>query len=102
MNSAFSHWAKWANRHALADLGYPGVYALAISQADLSTTTFSWRPEIIYVGMTNSKGGLKARLQQFDNTIKGKEGHGGGARVRFKHSGYHELASRLFVSVCPY
>jgi hypothetical protein len=52
--------------------------------------------------MTNAKGGLKSRLQQFDNTIKGKEGHGGAQRVRFKYASYKKLAPRLFVSVSPY
>ena len=42
---------------------------------------FDWIKEIIYIGMTNSKGGLKNRLQQFDNTIAGKTGHGGAQRV---------------------
>ncbi|MDQ1273059.1 MAG: hypothetical protein QG591_1689 [Planctomycetota bacterium] len=102
MKRAFSDWTKWTDRAALADLGYPGVYALAISPAELSAMPFSWRLEIVYVGMTNAKGGLKSRLQQFDNTIKGGDGHGGGHRVRFKHSDYHELTSHLFVSVCPW
>ena len=52
--------------------------------------------------MTNAKGGLRSRLQQFDNTIKGGDGHGGGHRVRFKHSDYRGLTSHLFVSVCPW
>jgi hypothetical protein len=102
MNKVFSDWAKWANRKALADLACPGVYALAISPTEISATAFSWRQEIVYVGMTNSKGGLKSRLQQFDDTIKGREGHGGGCRVRFKHPDYQKLASHLYVSVCPY
>ena len=87
MKRAFSDWTKWTDRAALADLGYPGVYALAISPAELSALPFSWRLEIVYVGMTNAKGG---------------DGHGGGHRVRFKHSDYHELTSHLFVSVCPW
>jgi hypothetical protein len=51
--------------------------------------------------MTNSKGGLKSRLQQFDNTIKGKDGHGGAHRVRFKHPKYDNLLKQLYVSVSP-
>ena len=51
--------------------------------------------------MTNAKGGLKARLQQFDNTICGGIGHGGGHRVRFKYPEYAKLIPRLYVSVCP-
>jgi hypothetical protein len=51
--------------------------------------------------MTNSGGGLKARLTQFDNTIAGREGHGGGERVRYEYRDYNELTKKLFVSVCP-
>ena len=102
MDTGFSDWRRWANREALAGLGNPGVYALALSPAELAATPFSWRREIIYVGMSNAKGGLKARLQQFENTIKGGEGHGGARRVRFKHPDYRVLTSQLFVSVCPW
>jgi hypothetical protein len=49
--------------------------------------------------MTISKSGLESRLQQFDNTINGKEGHGGAVRVRFKHQDYNMLVSKLFVSI---
>jgi hypothetical protein len=102
MKNGFSNWAKWCNRSALRQLQSPGVYAIVLSDSDISGTAFSWRPEVIYVGMTNAKGGLKSRLQQFDNTIKGGDGHGGGHRVRFKHPDYGPLVSRLYVSVCPY
>ncbi len=49
--------------------------------------------------MTNSKNGLKNRLKQFDDGIRGKKGHGGAARVRHKHKNYKEMAPKLFVSV---
>jgi hypothetical protein len=99
MAKAFSNWCSWARRATLANIGCPGVYALAKSQTDISETRFSLRPEIIYFGATNSMGGLKSRLQQFENTIKGKRGHGGAARVRFKHSDYPTLSSQLYVAV---
>jgi hypothetical protein len=99
MAKEFSVWESWPKRAALPDLAYPGVYALAISSTDISGTSFSWLKEIFYIGMTNSKGGLKSRLQQFDNTINGGYGHGGGQRVRFKHANYARLKSRLYVSV---
>jgi hypothetical protein len=102
MKKAFSHWESWAKRAALADLNFPGVYALAISGTDIAATPFLWRPEIIYIGMTNAKGGLMSRLQQFDYTVKGGEGHGGGHLVRFRHSNYAKLNSQLYVSVCPW
>jgi hypothetical protein len=102
MDRVFSDWRRWADRKMLTDLGYPGVYALALSSTELAAAPFSWRREIIYAGMTNAKGGLKARLQQFENTIKGGEGHSGARRVRFKHPDYRVLTSQLFVSVCPW
>jgi hypothetical protein len=102
MTKAFSDWESWTNRVALADLAHPGVYALAISSAAISGTAFSWRPEVVYIGMTNSKGGLKSQIQQFDNTIKGGYGHGGAFRVLFKHADYATLKSKLYVSVCSW
>ena len=100
MNKTFVDWTKWNERDVLRQLQYPGVYAIALSEQDISATPFSWCEEIFYIGMTNAKGGLKSRLRQFDNTIKGGNGHGGGHRVRFKHPDYHNLARRLYVSVC--
>jgi hypothetical protein len=97
----FSHWSRWKDRHSLQDIGYPGVYALAVSSTDLYDTEFDWNKEIMYFGMTNSGGGLKSRLSQFDNTIKGKEGHGGGERFRFEYRNYEQLVKKLFVSVYP-
>ena len=102
MNKKFTKWARWAGRSDLSCLEYPGVYALTISSIDISETPFSWIPEIVYVGMTNAKSGLKSRLRQFDNTIKGKNGHGGGHRVRFKHPDYEKLTANMYVSVCPF
>ena len=102
MKNGFSDWARWSKRNGLDRLQYPGVYAIALSDADIAGTAFSWQPEVIYVGMTNAKGGLKSRLQQFDNTIKGGDGHGGGHRVRFKYPDYATLSPRLYVSFHPH
>lgn len=99
--AVFSHWESWSNRATLAGLTFPGVYALALSAVNMAGAEFNWIADIIYVGMTNVKGGLRSRLQQFDNTVKGGDGHGGGHRVRFKHSDYDKLVSQLYVSVCP-
>ena len=72
-----------------------------MSNKDISNAPFDWIEEIVYFGMTNSVGGLKLRLKQFDNTVSGKEGHGGGERVRYKYGNYTELIKRLSVSVSP-
>ena len=102
MKKDFSKWVRWADRSTLDDLSYPGIYALAVSVKDISNESFEWRKEIVYIGMTNSIGGLKSRLNQFDNTIKGKEGHGGARRFRYKFSEYSALTKRLFVSIKPF
>lgn len=99
MENNFSNWILWNNRNSLSGLNYPGVYCLAISEVDLSGKEFSWLSEIVYVGMTNSKAGLKGRLKQFDNTIIGKTGHGGADRFRFEHPNYNELIKKLYVAV---
>ncbi len=51
--------------------------------------------------MTNSGGGLKSRLKQFDNTIIGKRGHGGAKRFLYEYKKHKDFAQKLFVSVCP-
>ena len=52
--------------------------------------------------MTNSRTGLTGRLQQFDNTINGKSGHGGAARFRYKHTRYQTLVEKLYVAVSDF
>lgn len=102
MASKFTNWMRWKDRAEFAGLEFPGVYAIAISKGDLSGTAFSWKSCIAYVGMTNSKGGLKSRLYQFDVTIKGGRGHGGAHRFRFKHPQYDSLVRDLYVAVKPF
>jgi len=97
----FSVWFPWTSRNEIPGVKNPGIYVLTISERDISNQPFSWLDEIVYIGMTNSIGGLKGRLQQFDNTINGKTGHGGADRVRYRHKNYTELSIRLFVSVMP-
>lgn len=96
----FSKWVRWVNRNEDLDgLKYPGVYSLLISSKDISGEPFSYTKNIVYFGMTNSKGGLRARLQQFENTISGKTGHGGAMRFRAKYPDRAKLVSKLFVAV---
>ncbi len=97
----FSPWRPWPRRDEALGVEYPGVYALAYSTRNIAGKPFSWRKDIIYVGMTNSVSGLRGRLKQFDNTIVGKTGHGGADRVRYKYRNYGNLVRRLYVSVAP-
>lgn len=98
----FSGWERWSNRRSLPQLSLPGVYAIAVSTRDLSGTPFSWLEDVAYIGMTNSRGGLRARLRQFDQTIRGRETHGGALRLRFRHSDPLILEPLLFVAVRPF
>ena len=98
----FSNWIKWSDRSKLKDLQCPGVYAISYNKTGINNKSFDWIEEIIYVGMTNSKKGIKNRLRQFDNTIFGKEGHGGAKRVRYKYKDYDKLIKHLYVAVRPF
>ena len=99
----FSDWVKWLGRNDSNDLQYPGVYVISYNEHDISNNSFTWIREIVYVGMTNSKGGLKRRLRQFDNTISGKgNNHGGAKRVRYKYKDYDKLIKYLYVAVRPF
>ena len=97
----FSEWMRWDKRNDANGIKYPGIYVCMITSEDYSGKKFSWLPEIIYIGMTNSIAGLKGRLKQFDNTIVGKTGHGGADRVRYKHQNYSKLVDKLYVAVAP-
>jgi len=103
MADGFSCWVRWEDRASLADLKYPGVYVLALSQNDIVGKRFTWIPEIVYVGMTNSVGGLRARLRQFDRTVAGvANSHGGAQRFRFKHPNYGAVLPSMYVAACPF
>ncbi len=99
LKNEFCNWCPWKTRNNLKGRKYPGVYCLAVSDANLKDKRFDWIPEIKYIGMTNSKAGLIGRLQQFDNTIIGKKGHGGADRFRYKFSDYQSLVTKLYVSI---
>lgn len=98
----FSEWFSWINRESAVEIRSPGIYVCAVSNNDISNNQFSWLPEVMYIGMTNSIAGLKGRLKQFDNTIIGKRGHGGADRVRYKYQDYQELKNKLYVAVAPF
>ena len=99
----FTNWVKWQERNILSGIEFPGVYVCALADDHFNPSSdFEWMRQIIYIGMTNSIGGLKARLKQFDNTIVGKTGHGGADRVRYKHQNYQLLVSNLYVAVASF
>jgi len=87
-NKGFSQWVQWHDRTNLQGIKSPGIYVIAKSNRNIAKRPFSWRKEIVYIGMTISKAGLKSRLQQFDDTINWKKGHGGAERFRKIHRDY--------------
>jgi hypothetical protein len=101
--SKFTQWATWSERNSLCGMEHPGIYVCALANDQFNPSSdFEWVKQIIYIGMTNSAGGLRARLKQFDNTIVGKTGHGGADRVRYKYQNYQQLVNALFISVASF
>ena len=98
----FSDWFAWNERAGIPGKKFPGIYAIVISKKNISGGKFTWRKDISYIGMTNSKGGLNARLNQFDAVLKERSGHGGAERFRYDYEDGKKLASLLYVSVIPF
>ena len=99
----FSAWRRWPERNDHAGIARPGVYVIAVAPTALGGRPFSWRREIVYVGMTNAVAGLRGRLDQFDRTMVGtRVTHGGADRVRFKCRNYMAFTRRAWVAVAPF
>ncbi len=98
----FSKWVKWCDRNTLSNIKYPGVYCIAVSNYDLSGKDFNLVSDIKYFGMTNAINGLKGRLNQFNNTIIGKTGHGGAERFLFKYRDHDDWKDNIYVSIRPF
>ena len=98
MKENFTNWVKFADRKEKLreELKSPGIYAIAYFKGELKKTDFNYTKEIVYFGMTNSIGGLKSRLRQFDNTINNEKSEHGGA-LRFRGD-----KKDLYVSVWPF
>jgi hypothetical protein len=78
------------------DYIHPGVYLLAYSSKTLSGQRVNPR-DVLYVGMTNSAGGLRSRLSQFQKCLEGGKPHGPGVRFYKKCLGcrrYSRLRKR--------
>ena len=73
---------------------------MSITSKNLEDTIVKYE-DVVYIGMTNSQGGLISRWNQFHNSINGKNGHSGGITV-FKRLGhYKKWNKRLFVCYMP-
>jgi hypothetical protein len=87
----------------LKNIDCPGVYAIAIPKRNIAGTSFKWSKEIRYFGFTNAVGGLRGRLNQFNDSLRGKrDNHGGAQRFRRKYRDGDALARKLYVSICPF
>jgi hypothetical protein len=99
--SYFSAWMSWNERNSHPQIASPGVYAVARFDRP-PTARFTLCDDVIYFGMTNSKGGLRYRLKQFDRTISGHLEHGGADRVLHAYPSYSRLVPKLYVAVAPF
>ncbi|GIZ07914.1 hypothetical protein [Flavobacterium sp. UMI-01] len=98
-----SNWIKWENRNNLEGIKYPGIYIIAVTSENIEGQSFKMIENIEYIGMTNSNGGLRSRLNQFDSTIKRIRLHHGGAhRFIGKYWNYEEVKNNLYISICPF
>lgn len=100
----FSRWSKFDLRETIKNAKYPGIYAIAISVKNIAGTPFDYRKGIVYFGMTNSRGGLRGRLNSFNNTLRDKPGpgHGGAERFRYDYEDGDALAKKLYVATCSF
>lgn len=96
----FSKWIRWKDRRKYPQGKLPGVYMLAITNKDLEGQNPRFE-DVVYIGMTNSRGGLISRWNQFDNSIHNKPEHSGGKTV-FRDLGDSNIWKfKLFVCVLP-
>lgn len=80
-------WHKLHGRGAFSDprLKYPGIYLLAFRRAALEGRGIV-ESDVLYVGMSNSSGGVAQRLKQFRDGIEKNGFHSGAMRFYRDHS----------------
>jgi len=101
MIDRFTNWVKWEDRNKLEGIKYPGIYCIAVSDKILNE--FNFIQDLVYIGMTNSKGGLKSRLRQFDATIrKIRTHHGGADRFLYQYEDYAAIKDNIYVAICSF
>lgn len=94
----FSKWYAWENRTRYPLVDYPGVYLISISSNSHLEGQEPRFEDVVYIGMTKSKNGLRGRWQQFFNAIKGREGHSGGKTVYRDKGHYSTWPDYLYVA----
>lgn len=80
-------WVKLDYENLIKQQGaqYSGVYILAYSDKNLMGKEIKIK-DIFYVGMSNSKGGVKQRLKQFLNGIEKNRLHSAAMRFFKEHA----------------
>jgi len=100
-NLEFTPWHPWDKRKSISRVRFPGVYLIRITNSDLIDDSPARICDACYIGMTNSKGGLAGRLNQFNTTItiEGKKDHNPATRIRRDRGLYGTWNERLYVAV---
>ena len=94
----FSNWYVWEYRNRFPKVEFPGVYVLSIiNSPDLVGQRPYWH-DVVYVGMTNSRGGLRSRWNQFNRATRGKGGHSGGNSIYQELGHYSTWGQSLYVA----
>ena len=93
----FAKWMRWEERDKYSLKYFPGVYIIAVTNKMLSGKTPSWN-DVVYIGMTNSIGGLSNRWRQLDRSINGKFGHSGGKSIYQDLGSYKKWRKSLYVA----
>jgi hypothetical protein len=102
---------RWVHLHGeralrIADLRHPGVYLLAYSGRSLEGSAIKAH-DVLYVGMSNSAGGVRSRLNQFKKGIEENHHHSGARRFFREHGGGKPFAAagtrrRLYFSALTF
>jgi hypothetical protein len=80
MDELFKTRWRWLHADRWSDderLRYPGVYLLAYGANELDGQKIKI-DDVYYVGMSNSAGGVRARLRQFKSALERGYGHSAG------------------------
>jgi len=73
----------------------PGVYLISWDEKELEGEKVLLK-DVYYIGMTNSKGGVKSRLKQFWNGITKGRSHSGGNRWYKENGEYKSSDNKKF------
>ena len=95
----FSQWYRWNDREESQNLDHPGVYLLAHFPGVVPSVVGPESQEIVYIGETTRKQGLRKRLRQFEKSaMTGEHAHAGG---RTYHTTIGQIRGDLYVAVWP-